>query len=109
MQVQLHDSLSTQSSGRERFILDRLGERLDRYANRVQRTTVSLSETGKERGHSETRCRISASLGPLGTVVVTSEDDGVHQAFSGALKQVTRGIQRRIERRVQFQRPVEPR
>ena len=109
MQVQLHDSLSTQSSGRERFILDRLEERLDRYGNRVQRTVVSLSETGKEHGHSKTRCRIAASLGPLGTVVGTSDDDGVHQALSGALKQVTRGIQRRIERRVQFQRPVEPR
>lgn len=108
MQVQLHDNLSAQRQGRERFILDRLGERLDRYSSRVHRTVISLTETGADRGHPGTRCRIAANLGPLGVVVATSDDEGVHQAFSGALRQVTRGIQRRIERRVHNQRPLKP-
>ena len=105
MQVQLHDNLATPSHRRDRFIVDRLEERLDRYSTRIHRTVVSLSETGADSGIPETRCRIAANLGSLGMVVATADDDGVHQAFSGALRQITRSIQRRIERRSNRQRP----
>lgn len=108
MQVQLHDNLATPSQRRDRFILDRLEERLDRYSTRIHRTVISLSESGVEHGQSETCCRISANLGALGMVVATSNDGGVHQAFSGALRQVTRGIQQRINRRIHRQRPEKP-
>lgn len=109
MQVQLHDNLATPSQRRDRFILDRLEERLDRYSTRIHRTVVSISESGAQRGQSETCCRIAANLGPLGMVVATTNDGGVHQAFSGALRQVTRGIQRRISRRTHSQRPEKAR
>lgn len=109
MQVQLHDNLATPSDRRDRFIVDRLEERLDRYSTRIHRTVVSLSETGTEHGQPATCCRIAANLGALGMVVATSNDDGVHQAFSGALRQITRSIQRRIDRRSNRQRPERPR
>lgn len=107
MKVLVHDHLTHPNPRRERFIMERLEDRLDRFGSYVHRMVVSLDEDGHDQGTGELHCRISASLGTRGVVVADSREPGVHQAISGAIRQVTRGIERRLGRRQR--RPAKPR
>ena len=95
MQILVHDNVTNSNQRRERFILDRIEQQLDHFSDRIHRLVVSL----KEDGPLGTRCHIAASLGSLGTVVVDARKSTVHQAVSGAVRQLTRGIGRRVKRR----------
>ena len=106
MQVFVHDNVMNRNQRRERFILDRIEQHLDHFSNRIHRLVVSLTEDGH--GPVETRCHIAASLGSLGTVVVDARKQNVHEAVSGAIRQLTRGIGRRVERRA-ARRSLKPR
>lgn len=97
MQVLVHDNVTDSNQRRERFILDRLEQHVDHFSNRIHRLVVSLTENGH--GPAETRCHIAANLGSLGTVVVDARKQNVHQAVSGAVRQLTRSIGRRVNRR----------
>jgi len=98
MNILIHDHLPEVNRRRDQFILDRLEQSLGRFQSRIGRLVVRLTGNG-ESGVPESCCHISASIGPLGTVVVNSRSSLMHEAIADAVRQTARAIQRRVERR----------
>lgn len=107
MRILIHDSLKSSSSRREAFIQERLTEALERFYPSVHRVDVSLSLEGHN-GTAQTHCHIAANLASLGNVVSdyrTGGDDAVHHSVSGALRSLTRGIEKKLGKRQSSRHP----
>ncbi|MEM8710751.1 MAG: HPF/RaiA family ribosome-associated protein [Planctomycetota bacterium] len=85
---------------------------LDRFASRVQRVRVQLTDLNGPRGGVDIRCKIEASLGAAGAVVVHETRETPFSAVSEAGDAVKRAVRRRIKRlrmrRRAARRPIEP-
>lgn len=99
MRVLVHDSLSKISRHRERFIVGRLEQQLERFTHAVRRMCVRLEESGPT-GQMERHCHIAVDLGSMGDVVVDVRGGRLHPTLMGAIRQVTRNVQRRVDRRI---------
>jgi ribosome-associated translation inhibitor RaiA len=83
----------------EEYIGHRLRFALGRFAGRVGRVTVRLSDVNGPRGGIDKRCRIVASLVPRGMVMVEGSGDDPFALIAGTAKRAGRAVRRELERR----------
>ena len=81
------------------FIQRRLGEKLGKYASRIDRLDVSLGTDSPARGAKAKVITIEASVASGAPIAVTGSGDTVLAAFLAALRAVERSTRRWIERK----------
>ena len=77
----------------------RLRFALGRFAARIDRLTVRLSDVNGPRGGVDKRCRIAVALVPRGMVMVEGSGDDPFALVSDAAKRARRSVQRALGRR----------
>jgi hypothetical protein len=77
----------------------RLGEKLSRYANSVERVSVRLRDLNGPRGGVDVQCRIKVVLSDLPSVVVEQQAAAFKPAFTGALSGAERAVRRTLQRK----------
>src|SRR3982751_2969006 len=77
----------------------RLRFALGRFAARIRRLTVRLTDVNGPRGGLDKRCRIAVALVPRGTVTVEGAGDDPFALVAGAAKRAGRAVRRELERR----------
>lgn len=77
----------------------RLRYALGRFATRIQKLTVRLTDVNGPRGGLDKHCRIAVVLVPRGTVMVEGEGDDPFALVAGAAKRAGRAVRRKLERR----------
>lgn len=83
------------------FIRARLGDKLGKYALRIDRLDVSLATNAPAHGRPRQRIIIEAGVSRGGPVAVTGTGTTARSAFLAASRAAERSIRRRIERRRQ--------
>ena len=77
----------------------RLRFALGRFAARIRRLTVRLTDVNGPRRGIDKRCRIAVALVPLGVVMVEGSGDDPFALIADAAKRVGRAVRRELERR----------
>jgi ribosome-associated translation inhibitor RaiA len=72
---------------------------LGRFAARIRRLTVRLTDINGPRRGIDKRCRIAVALVPLGVVMVEGSGDDPFALIADAAKRVGRAVRRELERR----------
>jgi putative sigma-54 modulation protein len=80
----------------------RLRFALGRFAARIHRLTVRLTDVNGPRGGLDKRCRIAVALVPRGVVMVEGSGDDPFVLITDAAKRVGRAVRRELERRRRF-------
>ena len=81
------------------YIRQRLGEKLGKYADSIERVTVRLEDVNGPRGGVDQVCRIKVVLSGLPSVVVEHTAASLQPAVTGAITSVERAVRRAVERR----------
>lgn len=81
------------------FIHQRLGDKLGKYARRIDRLDVSLGTNTSARGAKAKVITIEASVASGAPIAVTGSGDTALSAFVAALRAVERSTRRWIERK----------
>jgi len=81
------------------YIRRRLGEKLGKYAESIERVTVRLADVNGPRGGVDQSCRIKVVLSGLPSVVVEQTAASLKPALTGALDSVERAVRRTVQRR----------
>src|SRR5690242_487729 len=89
---ELDDKLTDHIERRLRFALGR-------FAARIDRLTVHLSDVNGPRGGIDKRCRIAVALVPRGRVMVEGLGDDPFTLVTDTAKRARRAVRRTIERR----------
>jgi hypothetical protein len=90
--VRLDDDDST-------YIRRRLGEKLGKYARRLERVTVRMRDINGPRGGVDIQCRIKLVLSGLPSVVVEERAQRLRPALTRALAGAERAVRRTLQRR----------
>ena len=77
----------------------RLRFALGRFAHRVERVSVLLSDVNGPRGGVDKRCRIAVGLVPRGVVMVEGSGDDPFVLVASIAKRAGRSVWRTLERR----------
>ena len=81
------------------FIERRLRLTLGRFAARIDRLTVRLSDVNGPRGGVDKRCRIAIALVPRGMVMVEGAGDDPFALVADTAKRAGRALRRTLDRR----------
>jgi len=81
------------------FIRARLGEKLGKYARRIDRLDVAVAAQGAVRGPKGLRITIEASVASGGPLAVSGTGATALTAFQAAVRAAERSIRRWVERR----------
>ena len=81
------------------YIRRRLGEKLGKHQNSIERVTVRVRDINGPRGGVDLLCRIKAVLSGLPSVVVEHRAASLQPALTGALTGVERAVRRTVQRR----------
>jgi len=81
------------------YIRQRLGEKLGKYADSIERVTVRLEDVNGPRGGVDQACRIKVVLSGLPSVVVEHTAASLKPAVTAAVTSVERAVRRAVERR----------
>ena len=87
------------SNGLKDHIERRLRFALGRFAERIDRLSVRLSDVNGPRGGIDKRCRIAVALVPRGVVMVEGSGDDPFALVTEAAKRAGRAVRRALERR----------
>lgn len=82
------------------YIRQKLGLKLGKYANSIERISVRIDDENGPRGGVDQSCRIKVVLSSLPSVVFESRDASLNAAVDAALS----GVQRAVRRATQRQR-----
>lgn len=77
----------------------RLGFALGRFADRITRLMVRLSDVNGPRGGVDKRCQIAVALAPRGVVMIEGAGDDPFALIADAAKRAQRSVGRTLERR----------
>jgi ribosome-associated translation inhibitor RaiA len=77
----------------------RLGFALGRFADRIQRLMVRLSDINGPRGGVDKRCQIAVALVPRGVVMIEGAGDDPFALIADAAKRAQRSVGRTLQRR----------
>jgi putative sigma-54 modulation protein len=99
MQLELRGVNYELSDGLRDFIERRLRLTLGRFAARIDRLTVRLSDVNGPRGGVDKRCRIAVVLVPRGVVMVEGSGDDPFALVADTAKRAGRSLRRTLERR----------
>jgi len=89
---QLDDTLKDHIQRRADFALGR-------FAARIQRLTVRLTDVNGPRGGIDKRCRIAIDLVPSGTVMIEDRGDNPFTLVADLAKRAQRAVRRNLNRR----------
>jgi putative sigma-54 modulation protein len=89
---ELNDELKDHIERRMRFALGR-------FAARIDRLTVHLSDVNGPRGGIDKRCRIAIALVPRGRVIVAGLGNDPFALVTDTAKRARRAVRRLLERR----------
>jgi ribosome-associated translation inhibitor RaiA len=78
---------------------ERLGMKLGKFASRVERVTVRVSDVNGPKGGVDKICRVKAVLVARPTVVVEQRDHDAFAAVDGALDRLARAVSASLARR----------
>lgn len=81
------------------YIERRLRFALRRFAARVRRLTVRLTDVNGPRGGLDKRCRIAVALVPRGVVMVEGSGVNPFALIADAAKRAGRAVRRELDRR----------
>jgi hypothetical protein len=81
------------------YIRQRLGEKLGKYADAIERVTVRVSDVNGPRGGVDILCRIKVVLSGLPSVVVEHQAALLKPALTRSLAGVERAVRRTLQRR----------
>ena len=81
------------------YIRRRLGEKLGKHAESIERVTVRLEDVNGPRGGVDQACRIKVVLSGLPSVVVERTAASLKPALTAALASVERAVRRTLQRR----------
>jgi hypothetical protein len=81
------------------YIRRRLGEKLGKYADAIERVTVRVSDVNGPRGGVDILCRIKVVLSGLPSVVVEHQAALLKPALTRSLAGVERAVRRTLQRR----------
>ncbi|HZP03047.1 MAG TPA: HPF/RaiA family ribosome-associated protein [Terriglobia bacterium] len=99
MQAEIRTQNVRLSEALRDYIDRRLGLVLGRFAPRLRRLTVRLTDLNGPRGGVDKSCRLSASLIPQGKVLVSTTDVSLHAALDRAVERLDRALVRALKRR----------
>jgi len=92
-----------------RHIERRLEFSLGRFAHRIMRVTVQLSDVNGPRGGEDKVCRIEVRLRPAGTVYVEDRDADLVVTVDRAADRTGRSVARALQRARELDRRIRPR
>lgn len=98
MKVLIHDNVKTPHQPRTEFVSNLVEEQLSRFSETIHQVEVTLTLEGHNSA-AVNHCHITASLGSVGVVTADVRHADEHDSIKGALKCLTRGITKRIEKR----------
>lgn len=81
------------------YIRQRLGAKLGKYAESIERVSVRMEDVNGPRGGVDQACSIKVVLSGLPSVVFEHQAASLKPAVTGALTGVERGVRRAVERR----------
>ena len=81
------------------YIRRRLGEKLGKYARRIERVTVRMRDINGPRGGVDIQCRIKLVVSGLPSVVVEHQATRLRPALTRALAGAERAIRRTLQRK----------
>jgi ribosome-associated translation inhibitor RaiA len=81
------------------YIRQRLGLKLGKYADSIERVTVRVKDVNGPRGGIDQVCRIKIVLAGLPSVLFESRAVSVEAAINDALTGVERAVRRSVQRR----------
>ena len=91
---ELNDELKEHIERRIRFALGR-------FASRIRRLRVRLTDVNGPRGGIDKHCQIAVALAPRGVVMVEGSGDDPFALIADAAKRAGRTVRRELERRRQ--------
>jgi len=87
------DSNITGSEGLQEKFSEKLNHSLKKYGDRITRLEVHLAdENGSKSGENDKRCMLEARVADIKPVAVTSYDNTLEQALSGAVSKLTAAL-----------------
>ena len=95
--IRVEGRLRIDSAIRE-HIQERLGRKLAKYSQRIERTAVRLVDVNGPRGGIDTECRIRVVLTGLPSIVLEERATSALEAFDLAASGVPSAVQRALDR-----------
>ncbi len=80
-------------------IRQRLGAKLGKYADAIERVSVRVEDVNGPRGGVDKICRIKVVLSGLPSVIFESQASSLNDAINGALAGTERAVRRSLQRR----------
>jgi CBS domain-containing protein len=81
------------------YIRRRLGMKLGKFADNIERVTVRVEDVNGPRGGVDTSCRIKVVLSGLPSVTVETRGDSLEDTVNRALAGAERAVRRNVQRR----------
>lgn len=98
MRILIHDNVRASQQPRTEYIVELVNDQLSRFAPNIHQVEATLICDGHN-GSAVIQCRLTATLGSLGVVASGHSHANEHEAIKGAIRRLTRGISRRINKR----------
>ena len=102
MLIDVMDRDVTLDEGTLEWIERRLQFALGRFAGRIRRVQVILSDTNGHRGGTDKQCRVRIALIPKGEILVEDVDTTVEAVTANAVERAARSVARWLERQRDF-------
>jgi CBS domain-containing protein len=81
------------------YLRRKLGRKLGKFADSVERTSVRVEDVNGPRGGVDKRCRIKVVLSGLPSVVVDERQPSLQAALDGAIDRIGRAVREAVHRR----------
>jgi hypothetical protein len=90
MKIQFNTDRNIEGNQRlETWVTKRLHEALDRFAERITRIEVHMSDqNGQKNGQDDQQCRLEARLKGLNPITVTAREATIEKSFSAAISKL---------------------